>query len=393
MKALLFAIAAVVVGLALFEVTMQPTAAERTQLAIIFVAIAGIGVLAATILPRVVRTWSTIRRTVVAIAVTAFLIAAAGLAVAAQTMFISSHDLTLLLVVLGFAFVAAVGFAMAVGEPLTRDLTHMADTADRVGAGDLSARTGITRGDEVGRVAEAFDAMAAELEEAEEQRLRDEEARRRFFAAVGHDLRTPLASLQAAIEALEDGVAPDPDRYLRSMERDVAALGELVDDLFLLARMDSGSISIDPMPVDVTEIADEAIEVLRPVAGRSDVVLRLEADHRTVVPGGTEAVSRALRNLIENAIRHSPPGSEVVVQVRNGHGATVRVVDQGPGFDPEFIDRAFERFTRADDARGRDTGGSGLGLAIASGFVTALGGEIWAEPGPGGRVGFRLPAV
>jgi len=330
---------------------------------------------------------------VVAIAVTAFLIAAVGLAVAAQAMFISNHDLTLLLVVLGFAFVSAVGFAMAVGEPLTRDLTDMADTADRVGAGDLSVRTGITRSDEVGRVAEAFDAMAAELEEAEKQRLRDDEARRRFFAAVGHDLRTPLASLQAAIEALEDGVAPDPDRYLRSMERDVAALGALVDDLFLLARMDSGSITIDSMPVDVTEIADEAIEVLRPVAVRSDVVLRLEAEDRTVVPGGTEAVSRALRNLIENAIRHSPPGSEIVVQVRNGHGATVRVVDQGPGFDPEFIDRAFERFTRADDARGRDTGGSGLGLAIASGFVTALGGEIWAEPGPGGRVGFRLPAI
>ena len=393
MKALLFAIAAVLVGLALFEVTMQPTAAERMQLAIIFVAIAAIGVFAATILPRVVRTWSTIRRTVVAIAVTAFLIAAVGLAVAAQAMFISNHDLTLLLVVLGFAFVAAVGFAMAVGEPLTRDLTDMAYTADRVGAGDLSVRTGITRSDEVGRVAEAFDAMAAELEEAEKQRLRDDEARRRFFAAVGHDLRTPLASLQAAIEALEDGVAPDPDRYLRSMERDVAALGALVDDLFLLARMDSGSITIDSMPVDVTEIADEAIEVLRPVAVRSDVVLRLEAEDRTVVPGGTEAVSRALRNLIENAIRHSPPGSEIVVQVRNGHGATVRVVDQGPGFDPEFIDRAFERFTRADDARGRDTGGSGLGLAIASGFVTALGGEIWAEPGPGGRVGFRLPAI
>jgi len=392
-KALLFAIAAVLVGLALFEVTMQPTAAERMQLAIIFVAIAAIGVFAATILPRVVRTWSTIRRTVVAIAVTAFLIAAVGLAVAAQAMFISNHDLTLLLVVLGFAFVSAVGFAMAVGEPLTRDLTDMADTADRVGAGDLSVRTGITRSDEVGRVAEAFDAMAAELEEAEKQRLRDDEARRRFFAAVGHDLRTPLASLQAAIEALEDGVAPDPDRYLRSMERDVAALGALVDDLFLLARMDSGSITIDSMPVDVTEIADEAIEVLRPVAVRSDVVLRLEAEDRTVVPGGTEAVSRALRNLIENAIRHSPPGSEIVVQVRNGHGATVRVVDQGPGFDPEFIDRAFERFTRADDARGRDTGGSGLGLAIASGFVTALGGEIWAEPGPGGRVGFRLPAI
>jgi signal transduction histidine kinase len=165
-----------------------------------------------------------------------------------------------------------------------------------------------------------------------------------------------------------------------------------VDDLFLLSRIDSGSISIASEPVDVTELADEAIEVLRPVANRAGVTLRLDADRRTVVPGGTEAVSRALRNLIENAIRHAPPGSEVVVEVRSATGATVRVLDQGPGFDPGFIDHAFDRFTRADDARSRDTGGSGLGLAIARGFVDALGGEIWAEPGPGGKVAFHLPA-
>jgi signal transduction histidine kinase len=166
----------------------------------------------------------------------------------------------------------------------------------------------------------------------------------------------------------------------------------LVDDLFLLSRIDAGSISIASEPVDVTELADEAIEVLRPVAHRAGVSLRLEADHRTVVPGGTEAVSRAMRNLIENAIRHAPTGSEVVVEVRSGTGATVRVLDQGPGFDPGFVDHAFDRFTRADDARSRDTGGSGLGLAIARGFVDALGGEIWAEPGPGGTVTFHLPA-
>jgi signal transduction histidine kinase len=307
-------------------------------------------------------------------------------------MFISGHDLTLLLVVLGFAFVAAVGFAIAVAGPLTWDLDRVASVADQVSEGDLTVRSDVQRGDEVGRVAGAFDAMIEALEEAAEQRDRDEESRRRFFAAVGHDLRTPLASLLAAIEALEDGVAPDPARYLHSMERDVAALSALVDDLFLLSRIDSGSISIASEPVDVTELADEAIEVLRPVAHRAGVSLRLEADHRTVVPGGTEAVSRAMRNLIENAIRHAPTGSDVVVEVRSGTGATVRVLDEGPGFDPGFVDHAFDRFTRADDARSRDTGGSGLGLAIARGFVDALGGEIWAEPGPGGTVAFHLPA-
>ena len=392
MRALLWAIAAVVIGLALFEVTMQPTAADRAQLAVIFTVTAAVGLLATTILPRLARRWTTIRFTVVGVAITSFLIAATGLIVAAEQMFISSHDLTLLLVVLGFAFVASVGFAVAVAGPLMWDLDRVANAADRVGDGDLSVRSGVRRGDEIGRVAGAFDAMTDALEDAADQRNLDAESRRRFFAAVGHDLRTPLASLLAAIEALEDGIAPDPARYLHSMERDVAALSALVDDLFLLSRIDSGSISIATEPVDVTELADEAIEVLRPVANRAGVTLRLEADHRTVVPGGTEAVSRALRNLIENAIRHAPSGSEVVVEVRSATGATVRVLDQGPGFDPGFVDHAFDRFTRADDARSRDTGGSGLGLAIARGFVDALGGEIWAEPGPGGKVAFHLPA-
>ena len=392
MRALLWAIAAVVIGLALFEVTMQPTAADRAQLAVIFTVTAAVGLLATTILPRLARRWTTIRFTVVGVAITSFLIAATGLIVAAEQMFISGHDLTLLLVVLGFAFVASAGFAVAVAGPLMWDLDRVANVADRVGEGDLTVRSGVRRGDEIGRVAGAFDAMTDALEDAADQRDLDEESRRRFFAAVGHDLRTPLASLLAAIEALEDGVAPDPARYLHSMERDVAALSALVDDLFLLSRIDSGSISIASEPVDVTELADEAIEVLGPVANRAGVTLRLEADHRTVVPGGTEAVSRALRNLIENAIRHAPPGSEVVVEVRSATGATVRVLDQGPGFDPGFVDHAFDRFTRADDARSRDTGGSGLGLAIARGFVDALGGEIWAEPGPGGKVAFHLPA-
>jgi signal transduction histidine kinase len=392
LRGLLWAVAAIVIGLALFEVTMQPTAADRAQLAVIFTVTAAVGLLATTVLPRLARRWTTIRFTVIAVAVTSFLIAATGLIVAAEQMFISGHDLTLLLVVLGFAFVASVGFAVAVAGPLMWDLDRVANAADRVGDGDLTVRSGVRRGDEIGRVAGAFDAMTDALEDAADQRNLDEESRRRFFAAVGHDLRTPLASLLAAIEALEDGVAPDPARYLHSMERDVAALSALVDDLFLLSRIDSGSISIASEPVDVTELADEAIEVLRPVANRAGVTLRLDADRRTVVPGGTEAVSRALRNLIENAIRHAPPGSEVVVEVRSATGATVRVLDQGPGFDPGFIDHAFDRFTRADDARSRDTGGSGLGLAIARGFVDALGGEIWAEPGPGGKVAFHLPA-
>lgn len=391
MKAVLWFSAAVLVGLALFEVTMQPSPNERVELLLIFLAMAVLAAVAAIALLRWASLSTSIRVTLVVLALASFLIVAGALVVAANQMFLSRHDLTLTLVVLGFGIVAGLGFAVAVARPMTADLRQMADTADRVAHGDLTAETGVRRRDEVGRLAESLDAMTRKLATAEAQRQHDETSRRQFFAAVGHDLRSPLASLQAALEALQDGVAPDPDRYLASMERDLTTLRALVDDLFLLARIESGTYPMEPVPVDVSELADEALDTLRPVANREGVRLRLNATGSVVVPAGPEALGRVLRNLVDNAIRHAPHNSEVVVEVRNGTGATVTVVDDGPGFDPGFVDAAFERFTRADPARSRDTGGSGLGLAIAQGFVAALGGEIWAEPGPGGRVGFRLP--
>jgi signal transduction histidine kinase len=392
-KALAWLLLAVVVGMALFEVTMQPSGVERVELATVFVVVAALGLAAARSLPRLAASTLSIRRSVVAVAVTAVGIGAAGVLAAAERMFLSSHDLSLLLVVLGFALVASIGFTVAVARPLMADLEAMSGTAARLAAGDLSARTTVDRGDEVGDVARALDSMAAAMETSEDVRRKNEEARRRFLAAVGHDLRTPLASLQAALEALRDGVAPDPGRYLTSMESDVEALNRLVEDLFLLARIEHGSFALETEPIDITELADEAIEVMRPVAHRRGVVLRLDAASRTVATGSPEALSRVLRNVLDNAIRHAPAGTTVVVEVGNGAGASVRVADEGPGFDADFVLRAFDPFTRSDPARSRDTGGTGLGLAIAKGFITALDGEIWAEPGPGGVVALRLPAA
>ena len=197
-------------------------------------------------------------------------------------------------------------------------------------------------------------------------------------------------SMQAAVEALRDGVAPDPDRYIVSLERDLVALNALVDDLFLLSRIEAGDLDVDAVPTDLTDLADEAIEVLRPVAEQRHVHVELDAPQRVVVSTGPEAVGRVLRNLLDNAIRHAPEGSTVSVTVSSTGHPTVTVRDQGHGFSPEFVERAFESFTRSDAARTRATGGAGLGLAIAKGFVDALGGEIWAEPGPGGVVAFRL---
>jgi signal transduction histidine kinase len=172
----------------------------------------------------------------------------------------------------------------------------------------------------------------------------------------------------------------------------VGALGRLVDDIFLMARLQSGDIDLSTEIIDLTEIVDEGIEVLRPLASARGVLSRLEADGRVLAVGASEAVARVVRNLLDNALRHSPQGGEVVIRVSNGDAARCTVIDQGAGFSKEFAARAFERFTRDDASRSRTGGGAGLGLAIARSYVVALGGDINAEPGPGGKVSFWLPS-
>lgn len=392
MKPVIAALGTFLFGLTIFEIVMRPSWAERGELGSIFLVMALAMALANWWLPRWARRNKTIRSTVAALGLTGFLIVVGGAVAVADRMFVSRHDLTLLLVVLAFGMVSAVVFAIAVSRTITSDLDVVADGASRVAGGAVDIRVTLERRDELGRLALAIDQMIRQLELAETQRQVDAEGRRHFFAAVGHDLRTPLASLRSAIEALEDGLVDEPARYLESMGHDVEALSRLVDDVFLLARIDTGQLQIVRTSVDLTELVDETIDLLRPLAENRGVTVRLITATRVIASGTDEALSRVMRNLIDNAIRHAPESSEVTVEVIGGSDvATVRVSDEGDGFSKEFIPAAFDRFTRGDTARARSSGGSGLGLAIARGYVAALGGEIWAEPGPGGKVGFRLP--
>ncbi len=393
MRAILALLGLVVVGIGLFEVTMQPSSSEREQLLLVFLAMVVVAAAGAWWLPRWAASARSLRLTVVLLALSSVLLVGAAVSVSASMMFLSAHDLNLLLVVLGFGSGLGLAFGWMVARPLVRDLGAIRRTADAVAAGELTARTGVDRPDEVGVVASAVDDMAARLYDSDVARRRDERARREFLAAIGHDLRTPLAAMQAAVEALQDGIAPDPDRYLRSMDTDLAVLRSLVDDLFLLARIEAGELKVALLPVDLAELADEAIEAMEPVARRRNIHLRLETEGAVNTVGGPDALGRVIRNLVDNAIRHAPERSEVLVQVSNGQGARLEVVDRGPGFPAEFVESAFGSFVRADPSRARDTGGAGLGLAIAHGVVAAHGGEIWAAPGPGGRVGFRLPGA
>ena len=308
------------------------------------------------------------------------------IAIAAQTMFINEHDLELLMWFLIPAVLGAAMVAVLMARPVARDSKRICDAAMRVADGDLSARTGVIRNDELGEAAEMFDMMVDRLDAVENERAL-------MLSSISHDLRTPLAALRAAVEAIRDGVAADPDMYLSGMERQVRALSSLVDDLQLHSRLVSGTIELKRMRIDLTELADEAMETLRPLAESRGVKLLLEARQRVTVEADGSQLARVIRNLLDNAIRHAPEHSVVLVQVdRSGDRAVLRVIDEGTGFPAEFRDRAFEPFTRADPARDTRTGTAGLGLSIARGIVAAHEGTIGVADGPGGVVVIELPA-
>jgi signal transduction histidine kinase len=392
MRFVIVLVAVVVAALAVTELTMQPSAADRGALLVIFGAIAAATGLASWLLPRATTRFRTLRHTVLLVSMAAVAVVAVAVAVSAQLMFLSSHDLRLVVVAVGLGVVLGALLAATISRPLAADLERLANTARKVGQGDLSTHAGLSRPDEVGTVALAMDGMINALRAADLERTQAEAARRAFLAAIGHDLRTPLTSLKATVEALQDGVAEEPERYLRSMLADLDLLSGLVEDLFLLAQIEAGKLELHPEPVDLSDLADEAVEAMTPVARRRGVDIEIMTDQHITVLASERELGRVIRNLLDNAIRYAPSASRVRVEVGNGGPvATVRVVDEGPGF-PDNVD-VFESFAKGDAARTRTHGGAGLGMAIAKGLVEAHGGSIAIEPGPGGRVAFQLPAI
>jgi signal transduction histidine kinase len=226
------------------------------------------------------------------------------------------------------------------------------------------------------------------------ERDASESARRDLIAAVSHDLRTPLASLQVLAEAIEDGLVEDEARrrYVGQMSFHIRSLGMLIDDLFELSRLEAGEIQWSMQQVALDELVAETVEAMRAEAAARNV--RVHADVRSdVAPAlaDPERVQRVLFNLIQNAIRHTPAdGSVTVAASSNGASVEVEVADTGAGIASADRERIFEPFFRGETSRTSD--GAGLGLAICRAIVEAHGGRIWLAAGDGGtRVRFSLP--
>lgn len=310
-------------------------------------------------------------------------------------MFISGHDLKLLVVLLVFSLGISIYFAWITADSLHGRLALVLDGVREMGRGKLETRISVGTGDEIDELSTAVNEMAQQLQSAAQTRADLEEARQQLVAAVSHDLRTPLATLRAMIESINDGVVTDAasiQRFHRTMQSEVGYLSRLIDDLFELSQIDSGLLQLRPEEGNVGDLVSDTLEALRPQADQGRLSLRGEVDDALpLVLMDVPRMQRVLHNLVQNSLRHTPPDGTVFIRASDlGDEVAISVRDSGEGVEKDELGRIFERFYRGSKARSRDNAGSGLGLTIARGIVELHGGRIWAESERGSGATFVL---
>lgn len=328
------------------------------------------------------------------------LVIALNILLVAHQMFISVVDSQMAIAFLAFGVAVALVISTTIAAGITASVSRIEGSARRIAAGDYSFR--IAEDDprgtvELSRLAHWFNQMAANVEKAFEQQRRAESDRRGVIAAVSHDLRTPLTSIRAMVEAIDDGVVTDPEtvqRYHHAMRGELRHLTVLLDDLFMLSRLESGALTLQREPLDVDDMISDALEMSASVAARREIALtgRVEEDTPPIVVDARQ-MYRVLSNLLHNALQYTPRGGAILIHAsRLSDGvsppqALVRVIDTGYGIELADLPHVFERTYRGEPSRKRDTpsddegadAGAGLGLAIVKGIVIAHGGRVWAE--------------
>jgi len=257
---------------------------------------------------------------------------------------------------------------------LSAPLSNLADAARSIGKRDLSQRVELRGSQEIRGVAQAFNEMASELEKAEM-------LRQNLLADVAHELRTPLTVIQGNLQAILDDVYELDKSEIAQLYDQTRHLSRLVDDLRELAQAEAKQLPLDRVSVDLAELALEVVAIYEPIAETSGIELQTRiSEGLPSIRGDHARLMQCLQNLINNAIRHTPEGGSVTLDLQgDADFIELKVKDTGTGIDPEHLPHVFDRFYRADAARTRETGGTGLGLAITRAIIVNHGGEISAE--------------
>jgi two-component system, OmpR family, sensor histidine kinase BaeS len=298
----------------------------------------------------------------------------------------------LLALVLGVlvAAAAAAGVSWLLASRIAKPVEELSRTADELAAGRLDARAPRpVVDDELADLTQAFNGMADAIEHTEE-------TRRRLLADLAHELRTPLATLEAYHEGLRDGVVQADGETLGTLQDATERLQRLVEDLSLVSRAEEGQLTHDPRPTGVVELVRAATEAIGPVARERGVQVVTDVPgEEVVVDGDRDRLAQVLANLLTNALEHSTAGGTITASVRTtGDEVVVELTDTGSGIGPDHLPHVFERFYRADPSR-RRVAGSGIGLTISRAIVRRHGGELTAHSegsGRGATFTVRLPA-
>lgn len=322
----------------------------------------------------------------------------------ALSMFITEFDSILIGSLLIFATILAVTFGWLHSRLLTHELREIARAADTLGENDdLNARLPLFGNDELAHLVASFNNMAERLREADLQKKATEQLRRDLVAWVSHDLRTPLTSLRAMNEALIDGVVTDAKQaelYLQDMNREITALGYLIDDMFELSLLDAGQTKLYMQKASLRDLLSGVLESMAARAARQQIQFEVIIKDKEIDPVliAPEKIQRVLQNLLDNAFQHTVVGGGIRVTARRSEThVVVEVFNTDSVVANEDLPFIFDQFYRGDKAR-RDSEGdrqrhAGLGLAIAKRFIEAHGGQIWAESqiDYGTTISFSLP--
>ncbi|MFE1442762.1 sensor histidine kinase [Streptomyces sp. NPDC058739] len=317
-----------------------------------------------------------------------------GTLAVAWAMFLSPHDLTVVTTVVAMAAVVSLATALLLGRWVVARSRALAVAARSFGDGGAFAAPDGPTTAELDAVSRELAATSVRLAESRERERALETSRRELVAWISHDLRTPLAGLRAMSEALEDGVAAEPDRYLRQMRTEVDRLNDMVGDLFELSRIQAGALALTPTRMSLYDLVGDALAGADPLAREHGV--RLVGDGVEPLPVEVDGreMSRVLGNLLVNAIRRTPAdGTVAVAAERSPDGVVLSVSDGCGGIPEEELPRVFDTGWRGTDAR-TPPAGAGLGLAIVRGIVEAHRGRASVRNIPGGcRFEVTLPTV
>ncbi|WP_444544565.1 sensor histidine kinase [Reticulibacter mediterranei] len=288
------------------------------------------------------------------------------------------------------AGLTALLLALLFANTLLKPLHTLKAVAGRMEQGDLSQRVSIKDKGEIGALAHAFNAMAESLS-------RSEQVRRNLVNDVAHELRNPLMNIRGSLELLCDGVLKPTPETLASLYEETSLLSRLVSDLQDVSLAEAGRLRLACRPVELVEVVKQTVQIVQPQLEQKHLALHVHySPYLPPIYADHERVAQILRNLLRNAITHTPGGGEIsITATASASLVSISVRDTGTGIAPEHLPYIFERFYRADPSRSRTTGGTGLGLAIVKQVVQAHGGQITvaSKKGEGTSFTFTLPTA